>query len=212
MGNHRKEKKKKMRKLSLSFYQDDDVVALSKKLIGKHLLTQINGSIITGGEIVETEAYAGITDKASHAYNNRLTKRTKTMYEQGGVAYVYLCYGMHHLLNVVTNKQGIPHAVLIRAIKPLVGIDLMIKRRKKNKLDSTLTSGPGSLSQALGITKKQNGISFFSSKEIWIEDKKKTPEKNIISSPRVGVSYAEEDALLPWRFQKKDNPWSGKPK
>jgi DNA-3-methyladenine glycosylase len=186
--------------LSLDFYQRHDVVQIAQDLLGKTLFTNIDG-ILTGGTIIETEAYAGATDRACHAYNNRRTKRTEVMFHSGGIAYVYLCYGIHHLLNVVTNIEGIPHAVLIRAIQPTHGIDEMLKRRKKSALDSTLTSGPGSVCQAIGITHQQNGMPF-SSKTLWIERSDLiVPRDKIHASARVGVDYAQEDALLPWRFQ-----------
>lgn len=187
-------------KLPKSFYQRDDVIAISQELLGKVLYSAIDG-ILTGGIIIETEAYHGIDDRASHAYGNRRTKRTEVMYQEGGICYVYLCYGIHSLLNVVTHGSGHPHAVLIRALKPIHGIDCMRKRRKKSKNDSQLTSGPGSLTQALGITTQHNGISLDGSL-IWIEDQGiHVKLKDIISSPRVGVDYAGEDALLPWRFR-----------
>lgn len=162
--------------------------------------------------IVETEAYNGVIDKASHAYGGKRTKRTETMYHQGGVSYIYLCYGIHHLFNVVTNVRDVPHAILIRAIEPLEGIDIMMQRRKKTTLDTTLTSGPGSLSQALGITTEFNNIDLQGD-EIWISDNHiLVPDSEIIASPRVGVAYAKEDALLPYRFRIKENKWCSKAK
>lgn len=192
--------------LPLSFYLDEDVVKIGKNLLGKYLFTNTDGHK-TGGIIVETESYAGITDRASHAYNNRKTQRTQTMYEKGGIAYIYLCYGMHSLLNVVTNIERIPHAVLIRAIEPTTGIDIMLKRRKKTKLERSLTAGPGALTKALKIDQKHNGL-LFTSKQLWIEDGKKILQKDIICSPRVGVEYAKEDAKLPFRFRIKHNKWT----
>jgi DNA-3-methyladenine glycosylase len=187
-------------KLNSSFYLQDDVVRISKSLLGKTLCTFIDG-IYTSGIITETEAYAGITDKASHAYGNRYTPRTAIMYKQGGLAYVYLCYGIHSLFNVVTNIEGIPHAVLIRAVKPLDGIQEMLKRRKKSKADATLTSGPGTLAQALGIHYRHSGLSLVED-AIWIEESENSiRESDIISGPRIGVAYAAEDALLPYRFR-----------
>lgn len=200
------------KKLPDHFYTRENVIQISKDLLGKFLMTRIEGEIVTGGMIVETEAYAGATDRASHAYGNRRTNRTETMFSQGGISYVYLCYGIHNLFNIVTNQSEIPHAVLIRAIEPTLGIDLMIQRRKKKKLDFTLTSGPGSLSEALGITRNQNSVSLLDD-EIWVEDHGISfPENKIIASPRVGVGYAKEDALLPWRFRIKENPWTSKSK
>jgi DNA-3-methyladenine glycosylase len=197
-----------MKKLPQDFYLQDDVVLLSRQLLGKFLITDLNDEGITGGMIVETEAYAGITDKGSHAFNNRLTSRTKTMYMEGGVAYIYLIYGFYYLFNVVTNGIGIPHAVLIRAIEPTDGIDIMLKRRKQQEITRKLTGGPGVLTQALGITKEHNGENL-SGNNIWIEDRGiVVPDEQIIESPRVNIAYAAEDALLPWRFRIKDNKWT----
>lgn len=187
--------------LPLSFYQDSDVVKIAKKLLGKYLLTKIGNNPVTGGMIIETEAYAGPEDKASHAYGNRRTKRTEVMFHKGGVAYVYLCYGIHSLFNVVTNQEGTPHAVLIRAIRPEIGIETMLKRRGKTKLDNTLTNGPGSLAKALGIGLKHNGVKL-NSPPIWIEDRGvHVQKKQIEESPRIGIDFAKEHALLDWRFR-----------
>jgi DNA-3-methyladenine glycosylase len=198
-------------KLPLSFYRREDVVEIAKDLLGKFLFTKIEG-VITGGKIVETESYKGIHDKASHAYGGRFTERTKTLYESGGVTYVYLCYGMHYLLNIVTNKKNFPHGVLIRAIEPIIGFETMLKRRRQEKISFSLTSGPGALTEALGITKNQNQIKLTNS-IIWIEDRNlKIEKKQIIESPRVGVDYAEEDAFLPWRFRIAGNKWTSRAK
>ncbi|MBX7065904.1 MAG: DNA-3-methyladenine glycosylase [Parachlamydiales bacterium] len=178
--------------IPLSFYQNENVVEVAKALLGKLLLTQIDGEL-AGGYISETEAYAGIVDRACHAYNNRRTERTEVMYKQGGVAYVYLCYGIHHLLNVVTAGVNIPHAVLIRALEPAIGQEIMLKRRGR----MPLTHGPGALTRALGITLKQNGKSLSGS-EIWIEEGVKIT--SITAGPRIGVDYAGPDAHLPYRF------------
>ena len=187
-------------KLNLDFYLRTDVVQISKDLLGKYLYTNVDG-VITGGIILETEAYVGATDKASHAYNNRRTKRTEVMFQEGGVAYVYFCYGMHSLFNVVTNKKDIPHAVLIRAIKPSVGIDTISKRRNKLKIDNKITKGPGNVCKALAIECLHTGESLLENK-IWIENKGLIINKNqIISSKRIGVDYAEEDALLEYNFK-----------
>lgn len=186
-------------KLPLEFYLRDDVVSISSELLGCLLFTSIGG-VVTGGRIIETEAYRGAEDRACHAYNNRKTTRTEVMFRQGGVSYVYLCYGMHNMLNVVTNREGLPHAVLIRAIEPLVGIDVMMKRRKKERIDTTFTKGPGTVAQALGIDRRLNGVSLLG-ESLWIEEGER-PTK-IEAGPRVGVDYAGPDALLPWRFQIK---------
>jgi DNA-3-methyladenine glycosylase len=189
-------------KLGLDFYLQEDVIALSRQLLGQMLCTNIDGKF-TSGIITETEAYAGISDKASHAFGNRLTSRTAPMFEQGGIAYIYLCYGIHSLFNVVTNIKGIPHAILIRAIHPLEGIPEMLKRRNKTKADVNLASGPGTVAQALGIHYKHSGTSLLGS-SIWIEKSNQqfAPEK-ITIGPRVGVAYAGDHALLPYRFKLK---------
>jgi DNA-3-methyladenine glycosylase len=197
-------------KLAESYYHTDDVVALSKDLIGKYLFTCIDGET-AGGYIVETEAYKGIIDKASHAFGNRQTPRTKTMFMQGGIAYVYLCYGIHEMFNIVTSAEGQPHAILIRAINPTEGIDIMLPRRNMAALKPNITSGPGSVAKALGISRNINAISLQSD-TIWIEDRGLTfPAESIAAVPRVGVSYAGEDALLLYRFYVKGNPYVSKP-
>lgn len=198
-----------MIKLPNDFYLQDDVIALSQNLIGKFLFTNIDGAL-TGGMIVETEAYRGPDDRASHASGNKRTARNEVMYHKGGIAYVYVCYGIHNLFNVVTNVAGIPHAILIRAIEPTHGEDVMLVRRNKQKIDNSLTGGPGAMSQALGITKEHNGLSLSGS-SVWIEERNVVVKSSdIIASPRVGVAYAGEDAALPWRFRYKDSPWTSK--
>jgi DNA-3-methyladenine glycosylase len=186
-------------KLVTEFYLRNDVVAISRELLGKVLCTNING-VRTEAIITETEAYAGIADKASHAYGDRRTKRTEPMYGPGGTAYVYLCYGIHHLFNVVTNDEGVPHAVLVRAGKPVEGLDEILLRRNRTKVDKTLMGGPGTVSQALGIKTDMTGTSLRG-RRIWIEDRGMTVlDKDISVGPRVGVDYAEEDAARPYRF------------
>ena len=187
-------------KLSQSFYLQTDVVDLSKQLLGKVLCSKV-GDELTCGIICETEAYAGVDDKASHAYGGRRTKRTEIMYAEGGLSYVYLCYGVHYLFNVVSNQRDIPHAVLIRGIKPLDGIDTILERRKRKVLSKEICIGPGKVSQALGIKKEHNAISL-QGREVWIEDRKIAVDfSKIRASKRIGIDYAEEDALLPYRFE-----------
>jgi DNA-3-methyladenine glycosylase len=186
-------------KLAQSFYLRNDVVGIARELLGKVVCTRINNKLTTA-LITETEAYAGVADRASHAYGDRRTKRTEPMYGTGGVAYVYLCYGIHHLFNVVTNKEGTPHAILIRAGKPLSGTRLMLERRRKSDVDKNLLAGPGSLSKALGIKTSDSGTSLSDSR-IWIEDQGHAVADNkIVAGPRVGIDYAEEDATRPYRF------------
>src|ERR1700741_1441905 len=123
-----------MKKLPVSFYQRENVFEIAKELLGKLLVTKWNG-VVSSGRIVEVEAYNGIIDKASHAFAGRRTARNEIMYAKGGVAYVYLCYGIHHLFNVVTNDPETPHAILIRAAEPVYGIDIMLMRTKKLEVD-----------------------------------------------------------------------------
>ena len=199
-------------RLDQSFYDRIDVTAIAKELLGKILVTTFNG-IITSGRIVETEAYAGAGDKASHAHGNRRTTRTEVMFGHPGTAYVYLCYGIHHLFNVVTNKKEIPHAILIRAIEPLLGIDHMLERTGKLKLDYTLTRGPGNVSRALGIFTRHTGLSLLSDELYIAGDGFKLNTDQLLITPRIGVDYAQEDSLLPYRYVLKNNPYaSGKKK
>ena len=196
-------------KLSRSFYERNDVVDISRDLIGKFLCTNFNG-ILTSGMIVETEAYNGRIDRASHAFPDVRTKRTETMYGPPGRAYVYLCYGIHHLFNVVTNKEGYADAILIRALKPEKGIEQMLERRDRNKLDPAVSNGPGKLSQALGI-KTDHDQKDLLGEEIWIEDRNiEITDNQILTAERVGIEYAGEDARLPWRFVLKDSKWLSK--
>ncbi len=200
-------------KLSQSFYLREDVVQISKDLLGKYLVTNIDDKI-TVGKIVETEAYRAPDDKACHAHLNRFTERTKVMFEAGGTAYIYLCYGIHHLFNIVTAPKGMAHAVLIRAVEPIENVNVMLQRRKFVELKYNLTAGPGTLTKALGISKKQNGINLLDEKSsIWIEDRGEVIlEENIIASPRVGIDYAEECALWDWRFRVKNSKWTSRAK
>ena len=199
-----------IKKLDNSFYARPDVLKIARELLGKVLVTEFGGKL-TSGRIVEVEAYNGVVDRASHAYSGRRTRRTEVMYREGGTAYVYLIYGIHHLFNVVTNKQDIPHAVLVRALEPLEGISVMLKRTDKAQLDHSLTRGPGNLSKAMGLATLHTGYSLYEG-EIYIGDDGYRPRKTeIIATPRIGVDYAGEDAALPYRFYLKDNPYvSGK--
>ena len=193
-------------KLDLDFYLRNDTIQISKDLLGKFLFTKSKG-IITGGMIVETEAYTGITDRASHAYNNKKTTRTKTMYKNGGISYVYLCYGMHHLFNIVTNQIEHPQAILIRAIEPTKGLNKIISRRKIKSNQYNLTNGPAKLTKALKIDLNDNNLCLINSR-IWLEDRKiLIRDSNIIKTTRIGIDYAGEYTDKPWRFYIKDNPW-----
>jgi DNA-3-methyladenine glycosylase len=197
-------------KLPESYYLGNDVVSISKDLLGKYLFTCIDG-VTTGGYIIETEAYNGIIDKASHAFGNRLTPRTKTMFMQGGIAYVYLCYGIHEMFNIVTSVKGHPQAILIRAIQPTDGIEAMQARRNMPVIKPTITAGPGSVAKALGISRNINAFSLQSD-NIWLEDRGlRFSDDEIKAGPRIGVAYAAEDALLPYRFYVKGNVYVSKP-
>jgi DNA-3-methyladenine glycosylase len=207
-----KSTKSVINKLKFSFYQRQDVVQIAKELLGKILVTNWKG-IVTSGRIVECEAYAGVIDKASHASGGRRTARNEIMYGNGGYAYVYLCYGIHHLFNVVTSSKEIPHAILIRALDPLEGIEEMLLRTSKKQLDNTLTRGPGNVSKALGISAKHTGTSLRGEKIFIADDGAKFSKTLVAASPRIGVDYAGKDALLPYRFYIKGNPFvSGKPR
>ena len=186
-------------KLPESFYLHDDVVSIARDLLGKVLCTDIDGDV-TRVMITETEAYAGVHDRASHAYGNRRTKRTAPMFERGGIAYVYLCYGIHHLFNVVTADAGTPHAVLIRAGRVFDGGDVIAARRGLSIGDKRLLAGPGSLAKGLGIHTRDSGVALSGSR-IWIEDHDLAVSANDVRvGPRVGIDYAGEDAALPYRF------------
>ena len=197
-------------KLPQSFYLDHDVVSVSKDLLGKYLFTCIDGEL-TGGIIVETEAYNGAADRASHAYGNRRTKRTVLMFREGGIADSYLWSGIHEMLNVVTSVEGQAQAILIRAIEPTEGIETIQLRRNMDKVKPNITAGPGSVAKALGIDRKLNGISLQSD-ELWIEDRGLSfTDDQIAAVPRIGVAYAGQDAFLPYRFYVKGNPFVSKP-
>jgi len=198
-----------MQKLPLSFYLRNDVLKIAKELLGKILVTNWNNEY-TSGRIVETEAYAGETDKASHASKGR-TARTDVMFKEGGRAYVYLIYGVHQMFNIVTNKEGIPDAVLIRGIEPIEGTDIMLRRTGKKKLDETLTKGPGNIGRAFGFHTSQCGL-LLNSDELFIaDDGFKFPKELITTSPRIGVDYAGKHAELHYRFFVKGNKYvSGK--
>jgi len=198
--------------LNKSFYTRLDVLQISKELLGKYIVTNIDGQR-TVGMIVETEAYRAPDNKACHAYTNKRTERTEVMFREGGAAYVYLCYGIHHLFNVVTAEMNIAHAVLVRAIEPIEGVDIMLKRRKFTDNKPSLTNGPGKLCVALGIKTIFSGVSLTESLGvIYIEDRGTIiSPSQIVAGPRVGIFGAKESRFWDWRFRIKDNPWTSKP-
>ncbi|MEO6683669.1 MAG: DNA-3-methyladenine glycosylase [Ginsengibacter sp.] len=201
-----------MKKLPLSFYIEKDVIAIARLLLGKIVYTNFDG-LTTSGRIVETEAYVGTTDQASHAFGGRRTLRNEHMYHGPGTAYIYVCYGVHQMLNIVTNEEGVPDAVLIRGIEPLKGIDIMSKRTGKKPQDVTITRGPGNLGKAFGIHKNYSGELLSGEVIYLIDDGYILPDKMIGVSSRIGVESAGADALLPYRFYIKGNKYvSGKNK
>ena len=195
-----------MKKIPLSFYSRKDVVKIAKDLLGKIIVTHIDG-FITSGRIVETEAYVGITDKASHSFGSRRTARNEHMYSPAGTAYVYICYGMHQMLNIVTNEKEIPDAILIRAIEPIAGIDIMLQRTGKSELNNTLTRGPGNVGKSLGIFKHHSGLHLLDDVIYLLDDRHKIPKEIIGISKRIGVESAGADGLLPYRFYIKGNKY-----
>ena len=197
--------------LPKSFYIRNDVVQVSKDLLGKKLVSTLGG-VKTSGMIVETEAYRAPDDKASHAYGNHLTNRTKTMFAEGGIAYVYICYGIHHLFNVVSGEKGIAHVVLIRGLEPIEGLDHMSARRKMDPTRTQLCNGPGKFTRALAITKAHDTLNLLNRRSgLWIEDYQTYTDLDIITGPRVGMATAEECSNWPFRFRIKNNPWTSKP-
>lgn len=190
---------KKNKRLPESFYTREDVVIIARELLGKELISD-TGKQLSSGIIIETEAYNGVIDRASHAYGDRRTPRTETMYRQGGIAYIYLCYGIHSLLNVVTNIENEPHAVLLRAIFPIKGQEFMSERIGR-VVSPKEGIGPGKVTKLLGLNYKMDGEDLIRGNSIWIEDVGIiVPENMITQTTRIGVSYAKEDALLPYRF------------
>lgn len=197
--------------LPRSFYEGEDILAISKRLLGKKLCTRIGGQL-TSGIIAETEAYKAPEDKASHTYGNKITPRTRTMFSPPGTAYIYIIYGIYHLFNVITGPEGVAHCILIRAIEPVDGVDVTLKRRNMNFMKNSVSNGPGKLSLALGIKKDFDGIDLVSEKEIWIEEAwPSLHEKDILIGPRVGMSTAEECSNWPFRFRVKESKWTSKP-
>lgn len=198
----------KYKKLTADFFLDTDVVAICRSLIGKVLVSNIN-DLYTSGIIVEAEAYKGPNDKASHSFNNRRTNRNEVMYHEGGHAYIYICYGIHHLFNVVTAPRDMAHAVLIRALEPLDGKDIMMRRRNMETMEAKITRGPGALSIAMGFHATMSGLNMNSKgSAIYIEDRGiKYKEEEIKSGTRIGVASAGEAAAYPWRFWVKGNKY-----
>ena len=193
------------RKLPREFYTRSNTLLIARQLLGKLLVVPAPDGTRVSGLIVETEAYQGPKDKASHAYGDRRTKRTETMYGVGGTAYVYFVYGMYHQFNVVTNVESVPHAVLVRALEPVEGLDWM-RQRRPDKDDQSLTDGPGKLCIAMGIDRTYNRADLMGS-QIWIEEGAVITRNRIASGQRIGIDYAGEYAGKPWRFWIRNNPY-----
>lgn len=200
-----------MHHLPHSFFIHDDVVSIARLLVGKIIWTSIDGQI-TSGRIVETEAYRGRDDKGCHSFIHGKTTKTKAMFDRGGVSYVYICYGIHKMINIVTNQKEQADAVLIRAIKPLEGESIMERRRGKAFKKYHLSGGPGKVCQCLGITMAHNNIDLSSSNSpVQILDDHYTPVE-LIATPRVGMSRRVGDySNKPWRFYEKDNAFVSRP-
>lgn len=191
--------------LKSDFYLNSSVVEAARHLLGKILVTKINNKTVCV-RIVETEAYCGFDDAACHAAKGK-TSRNAPMFASGGICYVYLCYGIHKLFNVVTNKKGIADAVLVRAAEPMRGTDTMLSRRNKSVMKPDVLNGPGKLSQALGIDLTHNRTDLTQGRAIWIEDA--TEVDDFVASHRVGVDYAGEDAFKNYRFRIRNHPYAG---
>jgi DNA-3-methyladenine glycosylase len=192
-------------KVPREFYTRTNVLSVARELLGKLLVVPGPNGDRVSGTIVETEAYRGPLDRASHAYGGRRTKRTETMYGLGGTVYIFFVYGMYNQFNVVTNVQDVPHAVLVRALQPVEGIDVM-RERRPGQPDRNLTNGPGKLCIAMGIDRRLDRADLLG-KEVWLEAGERIPARKIASGPRIGIDYAEEWVNKPWRFWIKDNPF-----
>jgi DNA-3-methyladenine glycosylase len=190
-------------KLPREFYTRTNVLVVARELLGKLLVVPARNGTRVSGKIVEVEAYRGPEDRAAHSFGGRRTKRTETMYGPGGTAYVFFVYGMYNQFNVVTDAADIPHAVLIRAVEPVEGIDLMRKRRR-GQTDLDLTNGPGKLCIAFAIDRKLDAADLLGNR-VWLEDAARVPRSQIASGPRVGIDYAQAWKDKPWRFWVKNN-------
>lgn len=201
-----------MKQLPVKFFARTDVVQIACDLLGKLVVTEIGGEM-TGGRIVETEAYAAIIDRASHSYGGRRTAKNEHMYGTAATSYIYICYGMHQMLNIVTNKKDIPDAILIRAIQPEIGMEIMQRRTGKQAGDDSITKGPGNVGKALGLTKINSGISLQTGEiRIYKDRRSKISAGEIGTSKRIGVESAGADGMLPYRFYIKGNKFvSGRP-
>ncbi|MBC7901656.1 MAG: DNA-3-methyladenine glycosylase [Saprospiraceae bacterium] len=185
-------------KLVRDFFLRENTLQIAVDLLGKLLVVLSGSGERVSAMIVETEAYLGEIDKAAHSFNRRRTKRNEITYAEGGHVYVFFIYGMYYQLNFVTGPAEHPHVVLIRAVEPVEGIEIMRERRGPVP-DKNLTSGPGKLCIAMGIDKSLNGENLADDR-IWVEDHKTFAPDEIAAGKRIGIDYAEEYAEMPWRF------------
>lgn len=193
------------KRLGREFYARGALV-VARGLLGKRLVVPSAGGARVSGDVVETEAYVGPEDRASHAFGGRRTARTETMYARGGTVYVFLVYGMHHQFNVVAASEGVPQAVLVRALEPAEGVELMRERRGTGE-DRRLTSGPGKLCRALAIDRSYNGEDLLG-RRVWVEDVgRAVRDEDVSTGPRVGIDYAGDYVSKPWRFWLTGNPF-----
>lgn len=192
-------------KLPREFYLRSNVITIARELLGKLLVVPGPGDERVSGKIVEVEAYRGPEDRASHAYGGRRTKRTETMFRSGGVAYVYFVYGMYYQFNVVSGILDTPHAILVRALEPIEGLETM-RTRRHSQPDRNLTSGPGKLCIAMGIDRQLDGADLLGER-VWLEEYEQVSSRHIARGPRIGIDYAEQWIDKPWRFWLKDNAY-----
>jgi len=197
-------------KLSESFYRRENTLQIGKELLGKLLVVPTASGKRVSGMIVETEGYLGTDDKAAHGYGGRRTDRNEITYAPGGNVYVFFVYGMYFQLNIVTGEADSPHVILIRAVEPVEGIEIMRERRGA-MTDTNLTSGPGKLCIAFAIDRGLNGQHLLGDK-IWIEDHMPIADEDVESGPRIGIDYAEEFVEMPWRFWVRGNQFVSKGK
>ncbi len=196
-------------RLARDFYTRDDTLTIARELLGKRLVVPAPTGERVSGRIVETEAYLGPLDRAAHSFGGRRTPRTETMYAIGGTVYVFFVYGMHHQFNVVVGKEDIPHAILVRALEPEEGVELM-RQRRPSKSERELTNGPGKLCRALSIDRSFDKSDLVGER-VWIEDAgTRVAPGDIASGPRVGIDYAGEYVSKPWRFWLKGNAFVSK--
>jgi len=197
-----------MRKLPREFYLSKNTAKIARGLLGQLLVVPDDTGRRVSGMIVEVEAYLGKADRAAHSFGGRRTARNEVMYGGGGHVYVFFVYGMYYQLNVVTGPVEHPHAILIRGIEPVEGIEVMRERRGEMK-ETNLTSGPGKLSIAFGVTRDLNGADLTGGR-IWLEEYRSFSKKQIELGRRIGIDYAGEDAERLLRFWVKENPFVSK--